>query len=125
MNTQSNLVFKDEKFSFYLSETDRRGVLLLEILDSYNRIVFSHMFLANFGNNPVQKVFHGKSGTYSYYKFTAKCDNIVQELVLLEQSPTILKPIYLDSVYADSSTSRLVVTTTKGGLKVIRVVKPI
>ena len=125
MNSQFNLIYKDEKFGFYLSKTDRNGCLLLEILDNSNRCVFSHMFLANFGSNPTQKVFNGKSGTYRYYKFTAKCDNIVQELVLLEQSPTILKPIYLDSVYADSSTSRLVVTTTKGGLKVTRVVKPI
>ena len=78
------------------------------------------MFLAEFGNNPIQKVFKGKSGTYSYFKFTAKCDNIVQELILLKLGGNVLRPIYLDKTYADCTISRLSISTIRGGLKVVR-----
>ena len=123
MNSKSNLLYKDDGYSFYLSETERAGCLLLEVFDSFGKCIFSHMFLAKFGNNPTQKVFKGHSGTYTYFKFTAKCDNIVQELILLKLGGSVLRPIYLDKTYADSNTTRLVVSTTKGGLKVVRKLK--
>ena len=123
MNANSNLLYKDDKYSFYLSKTDRAGCLLLEVFDSFNRCIFSHIFLANFGKSPTQKVFKGHSGTYEYFKFTAKCENIVQELVLLVLGDSVLKPIYLDSVYSDYNKTRLVISTTKGGLKVTRKAK--
>lgn len=117
------MIYKDDFFKFYVEPLDNPNMASLVIYDAYNGFVFRHTFLARFGDNPVQKVFHGKSGTYEYYKVTFQCGNIGQELVLLVMSRNILKPIYLDDKYADLSDTRLRISTKKGGLTIRRVKK--
>lgn len=123
VNTFSNLLLNDGVFKFYIEPLDNRSMASLVILDAYNGFVFRHNFLAEFGTNPSQSVFHGKSGTYEYYKITIKCNNVGQELVLLKMSANILRPIYLDNRYADLSTTRLRIETKKGRLNVKRIHK--
>lgn len=114
------LVFKDDFFKFYTEKLDNPNMTSLEVTDAYNGFVFRHNFLSEF---KIEKVFHGKSGTYEYYKVTFQYDNVGQELVLLVMSRNILKPIYLDDKYADLSATRLRVSTKKGGLSIRRVKK--
>lgn len=114
-------IFQDGIFYFYLMPAQRAGTVFLVVRDVHNKEIFRGMYLKDFGNNSTVKVKKGKSGTYTYYKITFKCENIVFELIL--QYNGILTEVYKDLTYADCNTSRLVVTTRKGGLNVKRVSK--
>lgn len=117
------MIYEDSFFKFYIEPLDNPNMASLVVHDSCDGFVFRHTFLAKFGNNPVQKVFHGRSGTYEYYKITFKCEDIGQELVLLVMGRHILKPVYLDDKYVDLSNTRLRISTKKGGLTIRRVEK--
>ena len=117
----ANLIFNDGVFKFYIEPLDNPNMASLIVIDDMENVAIRHTFLARFGNNPLQKVYKGKSGTYEYYRVTFSCENICQELVLLPLCRSILKPIYFDREYADKNLTRLSVRTKKGGLTVKRV----
>lgn len=116
-----NLLYQDGIYWFYEMPAQRDGTVFIIIKNVYNKEVFRGMYLKNFGNNPTIKVRKGKSGTYTYYKVTFRCDDVVFELVF--ENIGILREVYKDLQYADYNNSRLIVTTKKGGIKVVRKAK--
>ena len=118
MNSDTVLIFQDGIYYFYITPAQRAGTVFLTIRNAYNKEIYRGMYLKDFGNNPIIKVRKGKSGTYTYYKVTFRCENVVFELIFLSNG--VIKEVYRDLKYADYNTTRLVISTVKGGIKVVR-----
>lgn len=110
------MIYNDGIFKFCIEQTNDKNINSLVVLDSCNGFVFRYNY-----TDRLDKIFRGKSGTYNYYKITFRSNNLIKEMILLEFSRNILKPIYLDDKFADNNSSKLVIRTKKGGLNVKRV----